>query len=81
MRDYGALPHTPHAFLKKACEKQCFTAKSPTHFVRARLGGNFFFKTWNSPFFAVHKFNNPNSDSKPNPIITKTPNSQKTPIC
>ena len=43
MRDYGALPHTPPAFLEKACEKQCFTAKYPTHFIRVRLGGIFFF--------------------------------------
>ena len=42
---YGALPHTPPAFLKKAGEKQYFTAKYPTHFVRAILCGFFcFFK-------------------------------------
>ena len=32
---YGALPHTPPTFLKKVGEKQCFTAKYPTHSVRA----------------------------------------------
>ena len=40
---YGAPPHTPHAFLKKAWEKQCFTAKYPTHSVRAILCGFFCF--------------------------------------
>ncbi len=40
---YGAPPQTPHAFLKKAWEKQCFTAKYPTHFVRAILCGFFCF--------------------------------------
>ena len=32
---YGALPQTPSAFLEKAEEKQYFTAKYPTHSVRA----------------------------------------------
>ena len=38
---YGALPQAPPTFLKKVGEKQCFTAKYPTHSVRAILGGFF----------------------------------------
>ncbi len=36
---YGALPHTPHAFLKKAWEKAFFADKYPAHFIRAILVG------------------------------------------
>ena len=40
---YGALPQTPSAFLEKAEEKQYFTAKYPTHSVRALLCGSSLF--------------------------------------
>ena len=41
---YGALPQTPHAFLKKAWEKAFFAGGHPAHSVRALSAGFFLFK-------------------------------------
>ena len=62
---YGALPQTPSAFLEKAEEKQYFTAKHPTHSVRALLCGSFLFDF--------------NKDCAPKLIIAKTQKFHKIP--
>ena len=62
---YGALPQTPSAFLEKAEEKQYFTAKHPTHSVRALLCGSFLFDF--------------NKDCAPKLIIAKTQKFYKIP--
>ena len=46
---YGALPHSPHAFLKKAWEKAFFADKYPTHFIRAMLVGFLQIESANPP--------------------------------